>query len=309
MAPRTAPAKETASEMDQLFVQSLVLGLMQGGIYALLAVGLSLVFGILRVVNFGHGEFAMLGAFGAVFAVSTLGLPVWLGLAAAALVGAAVALATNALVLRPIYRARMRHKGEYSIIATFILSQFLIAAATLGFGTSYRNLPGLWNQNLNFFNYVFLSGNRLVAFLAALVLIGLLFFIVYRTNLGRAWRALTESPLGAAVVGVDVNRYANYAFMAAGAFAGVAAALLAPLLFVFPSMGVVALVKAFIVVIIGGMGSIGGALAAGLLLGVVEVMGTIYWASGYTDAYGFALMIAILLLRPQGLFGTRVRAL
>jgi len=295
--------------MSQLFWQSLVLGLLQGGIYALLAVGLSLVFGILRVVNFAHGEFATLGAFGAVFAVATLGLPVWLGLVAAGAVGAAVALATNVLVLRPIYRARMRQKGEYTIIATFMLSQFLIASAILAFGTSYRRLPGLWDRNLNLFDVVFVSGNRLVAFAAAMALVGLLFLIVYRTDIGRAWRALTENPLGAAVVGVDVNRFANYAFATAGAFAGVAAALLAPLLFVFPSMGVVVLIKAFIVVIVGGMGSIAGALIAGLMLGMVEVFGTVYGASGYTNAYGFLLMIAVLLLRPQGLFGRSVRAL
>lgn len=289
--------------MDQLFVQSLILGLLQGGLYALLAVGLSLVFGILRVVNFAHGEFAMLGSFAAFFAVTTLGMPVLAGLVAAAIAGALIAVLTNVIMLRPIYLSRMRQKGEYTIISTFMLSQFLIAAATLLFGTTYRKLPGLWDRNLNFFDYVYLSGNRLVAFGAAVMLIGLLFWIVYRTDIGRAWRALTQNPLGASVVGVDVHRYANYAFLVSGAFAGIAAALLAPLMFVFPSSGVVALVKAFIVVIIGGMGSIGGALAAGLLLGLVEVMGTIYVASGYTDAYGFALMIAVLLLKPSGLFG------
>lgn len=294
--------------MDQLLAQALLLGLLQGGLYALLAVGLSLVFGILRVVNFAHGEFAMLGSFAAVFATAMLGLPVWLGLVFAATAGALVALATNIVVLRPIYLSRMQQKGEYTIIATFMLSQFMIAAATVLFGTTYRRLPGLWDQNLNLFDFFYLSGNRLVAFAAAVVLIAGLFWIVYRTDLGRAWRALTQSPLGASVVGIDVHRQANYAFLVSGALAGIAAALLAPLMFVFPSSGTVALVKAFIVVIIGGMGSIGGALVAGLLLGMVEVLGTIYVASGYTDAYGFALMIAVLLLRPAGLFGKTGRA-
>jgi branched-chain amino acid transport system permease protein len=291
------------ASMTQLFIQSLLLGVLQGGLYALLAVGLSLVFGILRVVNFAHGEFAMLGSFAAVFAVGMLGLPVWMGLIAAAAAGAAVAFVTNIIVLRPIYLSRMRQKGEYTIIATFLLSQFLIAAATLSFGTTYRKLPGLWEKNLAIFDYLYLSGNRIVAFLAAIAMIGLLFFIVYRTDIGRAWRALTQNPLGAAVVGIDVNHYANLAFLASGAFAGLAAALLAPLMFVFPASGVIALVKAFVVVIIGGLGSIRGTLFAGLLLGVVEVLGTIYIDTGYSDAYGFALMIAVLLFRPTGLFG------
>jgi ABC-type branched-subunit amino acid transport system ATPase component/branched-subunit amino acid ABC-type transport system permease component len=261
--------------MTQLFLQTLLLGILQGGLYALLAIGLSLVFGILRVVNFAHGEFAMLGSFAAVFAAGVLGFPVWVGLIAAAAAGAAIALLTNLIVLRPIYLSRMQQKGEYTIIATFMLSQFLIAAATLAFGTTYRKLPGLWDQNLALFDMVYLSGNRIVAFVGALLLIGLLFLVVYRTDTGRAWRALTQNPLGATVVGIDVGRYANYAFLVSGAFAGVAAALLAPLMFVFPASGVMALVKAFIVVIIGGMGSIGGTLVAGLLLGVVEVLCTV----------------------------------
>lgn len=294
--------------MNQLLLQSIALGILQGGIYALMAIGLSLVFGVLRVVNFAHGEFAMLGSFGAYFAASQLGLPPAAAMVAAALVGGLVGLITNIFVLAPIYGSKLERKGEFTIVSTFVLSQLIIAAATVAFGTTYRKLPGLWNKNLSFFDMIFVSGNRIAAFAIAIVLVALLFWIIYRTNLGRAWRALTQSPLGAAVVGIDVRRYANYAFIVAGALAGVAASLLAPLLFVFPSSGVVTLTKAFIVVIIGGMGSIGGALVAGLLLGVIETFGTTWGASGYTDGYGFALMILILLWRPQGLFGQAGRA-
>lgn len=293
--------------MNQLILQSVALGVLQGGLYALMAIGLSLVFGVLRVVNFAHGEFAMLGSYGAYFAASQMGFPPPLAMVAAALAGGFAGLVTNTFVLSPIYGSKIERKGEYTIVATFVLSQLIIAAATVLFGTTYRKLPGLWNRNLNFFDTVFVSGNRIVAFSLAMLLVGLVFWIVYRTDLGRAWRALTQSQLGAAVVGIDVKRYATYAFVVSGALAGLAASLLAPLLFVFPSSGVVTLAKAFIVVIIGGMGSIGGALAAGLLLGVIETLGTIWGASGYTDAYGFTLMILVLLWRPQGLFGQKER--
>lgn len=293
--------------MDQLIYQSLALGILQGGLYALMAIGLSLVFGVLRVVNFAHGELAMLGSYGAYFASAQLGLPPPLAMVAAAFTGGMAGLVMNTLVLAPIYGSKIERKGEYTIVATFVLSQLVIAAATVLFGTTYRKLPGLWNKNLNFFDTIFVSGNRLVAFALAMLLVALVFWIVYKTDLGRAWRALTQSQLGAAVVGIDVKRYATYAFVVSGALAGVAASLLAPLIFVFPSSGVVTLAKAFIVVIIGGMGSIGGALVAGLLLGVIETMGSVWGASGYTDAYGFALMIGILLWRPQGLFGQKER--
>lgn len=293
--------------MNQLILQSVVLGILQGGLYALMAIGLSLVFGVLRVVNFAHGEFAMLGSYGAYFAVSKMGLPAPLAMVAAALVGGLAGLLTNSFVLGPIYGSKIERKGEYTIVATFVLSQLVIAAATVLFSTTYRKLPGLWNTNLNFFDTIFVSGNRIAAFGMSMVLVALVFWIVYRTNLGRAWRALTQNQLGAAVVGIDVKRYATYAFVVSGALAGVAASLLAPLLFVFPSSGVVTLAKAFIVVIIGGMGSIGGALVAGLLLGIIETLGTIWGESGYTDAYGFTLMILVLLWRPQGLFGQKER--
>ena len=201
----------------------------------------------------------------------------------------------------------MDNRDEFVVIATFMLCQFLIAAATIGFGADYRHIPGLWNHNLRLFNTIFLSGNRLAAFAAAIVTIAVLFFVVHRTDLGRAWRALTQSPLGAASVGIDTRRYADLAFAMAGALAGIAATLMAPLGILYPAFGVSAIVKAFVVVIVGGLGSIPGALVAGLLLGVIESFGSVYLSSGYTEAYGSLLMIFVLLVRPAGLFGISQR--
>lgn len=290
-----------------LLLQTLTLGILQGGLYALIAMGLSLIFGVLRAVNFAHGEMAMIGAYAAYFAVAALGLPLPLGIAAAGMAGGALGYLTNRFVLSPIYRRRMDNRDEFVVIATFLLSQFLIAAATLGFGTSYRRVPGFWNHNLRLFNVIFLSGNRLCAFAAAMLVVGILFYVVHRTDVGRAWRALTQNSLGAASVGIDVRRYADLAFATAGALTGIAAALMAPLGVVFPGLGVVVVVKAFVVVIVGGLGSIPGALVAGLLLGLVESLGSVYVSSSYTEAYGSLLMIAVLLLRPTGLFGIAQR--
>ena len=200
-----------------LVLQTVVLGILQGGLYALVAMGLSLIFGVLRAVNFAHGEIAMIGAYAAYFAVSALGLPLPLAIAAAGLAGGALGYVTNHFVLSPIYTRRMDNRDEFVVITTFLLSQFLIAAATLGFGTSYRRVPGFWNHNLRLFDVLFLSGNRLCAFAAAMLVVGILFYVVHRTDLGRAWRALTQNPLGAASVGIDVRRYADLAFATAGA--------------------------------------------------------------------------------------------
>ena len=286
-----------------LLLQTLTLGILQGGLYALMAMGLSLIFGVLRAVNFAHGEMAMFGAYAAYFAVAGLGAPLPLAIVAAGLAGSLIGYATNRFILAPIYKRRMDNRDEFVVIATFMLSQFLIAVATLGFGTAYRRVPGFWNYNLRLFNVIFISGNRLSAFAAAMLVVAALFYLVHRTDLGRAWRALTQNPLGAASVGIDVRRYADLAFATAGALTGIAATLMAPLGVVYPGLGVVVVVKAFVVVIVGGLGSIPGALVAGLLLGLVEALGSVYVSSSYTEAYGSLLMIAVLLCRPAGLFG------
>lgn len=286
-----------------LLAQTLTLGVLQGGLYALMAMGLSVIFGVLRAVNFAHGEMAMIGAYAAYFAIAALGLPLPLAIVAAGLAGGTVGFVTNRFILAPIYQQRMDNRDEFVVIATFMLSQVLIAAATLGFGTAYRRVPGFWDQNLRLFGVIFLSGNRLAAFAAAMLVVGGLFYVVHRTDVGRAWRALTQNPLGAASVGIDVRRYADLAFATAGALTGMAAALMAPLGIVYPGLGAVVVVKAFVVVIVGGLGSIQGALVAGLLLGVVEAAGSVYVSSSYTEAYGSLLMIAVLLYRPTGLFG------
>jgi len=295
--------------VSSLLLQALALGVLQGGLYALMATGLTLVFGVLRAVNFAHGEMAMLGAYGAFFAVATFGMPLPLAVLAAGLAGGLAGYLTNRLVLAPIYQLRMDNRDEFVVIATFMLSQFLIAAATIGFGTRYRHVPGFWNQNLRLFGTIFLSGNRIAAFAAAMVAVAVLFVVVHRTDVGRAWRALTQSPLGAASVGIGVRRYADLAFATAGALAGIAATLMAPLVVLHPAIGTDAVVKAFVVVIVGGLGSIPGSLVAGLLLGVVESLGSVYVSSGYTEAYGCLLMIVVLLVRPSGLFGTVRRSL
>lgn len=291
-----------------LFVQTVALGVFIGGVYALMAVGLSLIFGVLRIVNFAHGELAMLGSYGAVLSASALGLSPYIGLVAAFLVGAVVGYITNALFLRPVFQGNLERPGEFAIIVTFILSQLFLGAALILFGTRYRHFPDFWSADLNLGGWIHVSGDRVFAFAAAVVLIGALMWLVYFSDTGRAWRALTQQRQGAQVIGIDIMRYSNLAFAVGSGLAGVAAGMLAALYFVYPSSGNTVLVKSFIVVIIGGMGSIWGALWGGLALGLIETLGSVYVSSSYVDAYGFVLMIVVLLIAPQGLFGRKVRA-
>ena len=292
-----------------LLVQTIVLGLLTGGIYALIAAGLSLVFGVLRVVNFAHGAMAMLGAFAAYFATANTGVPALLGIPVAILAGGAVGYATNALLLRPVHQGKLQHPGEYVVIATFVLMQLILGAAIVGFGGTYRHSAGFWDSNLRISDWVAVSGNRVVAFVAAIGLLAGLLWAVYHTDLGRAWRALTQNRLGAQVSGLDVGRLSGYAFAAGAGLAAAGLTLMTPLFFVYPGSGSIVLMKGFVVVIVAGLGSIGGVLVGGLALGVVEALGTTYISSAYTDAYGFLIMIAIMMIYPLGIFGRSTRAL
>lgn len=294
----------------QLVLQTIVLGVLIGGIYALIAVGLSLISGVLRIVNFAHGGMFMLGGFTCYYLSTVLGLPQWVGVCGAFLASGMISCLLYVLLLRPIHSGRrVDRPEEYSLIVTFAVSLLLTAGAVAVFGGEYRQVEGMWNANLDLGGWIHFSGNRVAAFVGALLLVAALFWTVYRTDLGRGWRAVAQNQVGASVVGVSVPALAAAAFAASGGLAGTAGALLAPLFFVYPALGQLALIKGFAVMVIGGLGSIAGSLLAGLVLGLIEVFGSTYFDAAYRDAYGFILMVGVLLLRPNGLFGRQGRAI
>lgn len=290
----------------ELVSQTVVLGVVLGSIYGLLGAGLSLIFGVMRVVNFAHGAFSMVSGYAAYYAATTLGLPAVVALLAAVATGALCGYVTDAILLRPVHRGRVERPEEYTLILTFGLSILLTAAMLAVVGADFRSFPGYWDATLEL-GWFRITGNRAVALGVAVTLTALLWLLVYRTDIGRGWRALTQSPVGARVTGVDVVRLSRLAWCTAGALAGAAGGLLAPLYTVYPTSGDRALVKGFVVVILGGLGSISGPLAAGLMIGLVEAFGSVYGDSAYADAYGFGFMILVLLLIPTGLFGRKVR--
>jgi len=285
------------------FSQVFVLGTAIGGLYALMGVGLNLIFGVMRVANLAHGALYMVGGYAAYFAATRAHLPLALAMAVAVLASGAAGYALNATVLRPLYRQRLERPSEFVLIVTFALSLVASSAATVLFSSDYQKINGFWPVDLDLGGWAMISGDRVVAFAFALVLIAGLIWLVYFTDTGRGWRALAQSRSGAEIVGIDVFRLSNLAFATSGALAGAAGAILVPLYLAYPTMGSSALVKSFVVVILGGLGSIAGSLIAGFLLAWAEVFGSIYIDPAYSDLYGFSIMILVLLLRPNGLFG------
>lgn len=292
--------------MEQL-VQLLILGSLIGIVYALMALGLTLIFGVMRMVNFAHGEFYMLGSFAyALTAENLVGLPPYVALLTAPTAAFALGWLTHRTLLRaPPPFSRFRY-ADYMLIVTFALSIVLQNLAIVLSGGGYLKPPSLASGNL-VIGSLNVSGDRLVAAGVALLLMAALWLFMRRSFVGRSWRAVTQSPLGAQVVGIDADGTSRLAFATAAALAGAAGGLLAPLYLVYPTNGVPALTQGFVVVILGGLGSIPGSLIGGLLVGVTNALGTGYLSSAYSGVYGFILMTIVLLWRPRGLFGERTR--
>ncbi|MCC7281952.1 MAG: branched-chain amino acid ABC transporter permease [Acetobacteraceae bacterium] len=286
----------------ELLLQYLANGVVTGSTYVLVAVGLTLIFGILGVVNFAHGEFYMLGAYVGIFLAAQLGVPVLPALGLVLLFAAALGVATEAVLHRPL---RGRDQTA-SIISSFGLAVALQNAALLVFGPQPKLLRTDWTNVPIEIGPVFLPMQRALIPVAMVVTV-LCFHLVLRyTWTGRSLRAMAQHPILAQLCGVGVGRVAVVTFMVGAMLAGAAGMLMSAVFLVHPAVGNMIVLKAFTVVILGGMGSVDGAVAAGLLLGIAESLTAAYLGNELRDVLGFVLVILALLFRPQGLFGRAV---
>jgi branched-chain amino acid transport system permease protein len=284
-------------------LQLLISGLVIGVIYALIAMGLSLIFGVLEIVNFAHGEFYMLGAMGAYFLTTQLGLGYWPTIVAVTLGAACVGW-----VLYEGLLVTLRGESfERSILLTLGLSMVLQNSAVFLFTTTPRMITsGLTYSNL-VLGDVRVPVLRLYALGLGLAAFALFYFILYRTQVGKAMRGIAQSREAALMVGIDPRAVARLAVVIGIGLSGLAGAALAPVYAVHPLMGFSFVFKAFAIIIIGGLGNVSGAAIAAILLGVLESLIGGFLSQVLVDAFAFAAMILILLVRPQGLFGRGVR--
>jgi len=281
-----------------VFLQQVVNGLVLGSSYALVALGLTMIYGILYVANFAHGSIYMIGAFICYFGVTLLGVPYILSMLIAMILTGILGAAVERIVFRPLSNAPHATGFIGALGLLFVLENI----AAILWGHDFRNFPPIYSQVINIFG-VFLTLQRLFVIIATLFLIVLLSFIVQKTPLGRNMRAVAQDKRAAALVGINVYRVNTITFTLGSALAAAAGALLGPLFVVSPTMGTVPILKAFVVIILGGMGSIPGAILGGYLLGVVESLGAGYMSSKYMDLYAFVVLVLVLSFRPQGLMG------
>jgi len=282
----------------QLLGIQLVAGIALGAVYALLAIGLSLIFGMLTVVNFAHGAFFMVGAFLGVYFLGLTG-SFWFSLLLVPLATGAVGLVTERFLVRPLYGRGI----DYPLLLTFGLSYVLVDAMRFFFGieglpsSTPAELRGATNLGFGMF-----PTYRLFLIGAAALVIGLLWLFIEKTRYGLIIRAGARDPEIVRVLGIDVARVWLLVFCLGTAIAGLAGALAAPTRAVNPEMGITVLAESFVVTVVGGMGSLPGAVAAGLLVGIVFSFTSLF-APEYAELSIFVLMAVVLLVRPQGFFG------
>jgi branched-chain amino acid transport system permease protein len=293
-----------------LFLDLFSNGLIIGVFYALMAIGLSLIFGILKIVNFAHGEFYMVGAYVYTLAALALGLSPWLALPLAFVAGALVGLVVERLLMRPLYAGYGSWsvmRDEYAVIVTFGLSLLLINLVDKFVGPYGYKGPALISTARIALGPVLMSGHKLIAALVAIGVIVLVALVVRYSFWGRQIQAVAQNRLGASLAGIDPARASAIVFALAGGLAAISGALLANIFNPTPDVGVFPAIKSYVIVVLGGMGSVPGSIVASLVLGVLESFGGVYLSYQYRDTFGLMILILFLLFRPQGLFGERIR--
>ncbi len=279
------------------FLQQLFNALALGGVYALVALGLTLVYGVMRVPNFAHGGLYMLGAYLTYASLSGLGV----GYVPALLLAAAGVALLAAFMERAIFYPLRNAPHVHPMIAAIGVLFFLEAAVQLIWGPDFKQISEPVTGIVNL-GGVIITWQRLIVIVASVVVMLGLNYFLKRTLTGATLEAMSQNREGARLMGINTNRVGMLTFAISGALAAVAAALIAPINAVAPSMGEIMNLKVFAIIILGGMGSVPGAIVGAFLLAFSEVFGGFYISLDFADVIGFAMLVLVLALRPQGLF-------
>ncbi|QQK76607.1 branched-chain amino acid ABC transporter permease [Salicibibacter cibarius] len=283
--------------MDVL-AQQLFNGLTIGSVYALVALGLTLVYGILHVPNFAHGALYMVGGYVTLMSMTLLGMPYFVGMFIAILVVGVIAILMERLVFNQLRDSPPIHDK----IAAIGLLLFLETLIRVIWGSDYRSMTTPFSDDIVSFLGITVTTQRILIVVAAILVMIALQLFLKKTMVGASIVAMSQDREGAFLQGINANRVAMLTFFISGSLAAIAAALNSPINLVFPDMGHLVILKAFVIVIIGGMGSVPGAILGGYILGFSESLGATFISAEYSDIIAFVLLVIILTVKPQGLF-------
>lgn len=284
-----------------LLLQQVANGVMVGGIYGLMALGLTLIYGVLYIPNFALGHQAMIGAYITFFLVSLYGVNYFLAVAIAMVALAVLGMGIERVVFRPIKNAP--HVNAF--IAAFGLLFLLESSSLIVWGATYRKIDAPYEtQIIRLFGATLPLQRLMVVAVAVLIIVAIQLFL-NRTVAGTALRAVAQQREAALLVGIDSDRMASLTMAVGSALAAAAGGLIGPIILVFPTMGNLMIVKAFVIIILGGMGSVVGAIVGSFLLGLVESLAAGFISPSFKDLYAFLFLVVVLAVRPTGLFGAK----
>lgn len=285
-----------------MLLQQIINGLTIGGIYALVALGYSMVYSVLRIVNFAHGDIFMIGTFFGLTLCSSFGLPFYVSIIIAAILTAVLGCLIERLAYRPIHSK----DGMSVLIAALGVEIFLQNLARKIWGSETFSYTGKLKTITYNIGNITISNIQILIFALTVVLLIVLYLLIYKSKMGIAMRASSYNMTTARLMGINTNRVIVFTFAIGSVLAGVAGNLVGIYYdAVYASMGYSMGMKAFASAILGGIGSVPGAVLGGFLIGIVETLGTVYISSGYRDAYAFIVMIIILIVRPSGILGKK----
>jgi len=285
------------SSMDPIFFQTCINGFILGSLYLLVALGLTLIFSIMGVINFAHGEIFMLGGFATFFLREYYGVNFFFSLALAMGILAAFGVLIERMIFRPL-----RGEALNLLVISLGLSIVLQNLALIFWGPEEQSYLMGFQGVVHVFGMV-LSKERLVSFAISAVLVVALYLFIGRTKTGKALQAVAQDSEAAALQGININQINALTFGIGCALAAAAGSTMGPIFLVSPFMGMMPVVKAFIIIMLGGLGSVVGAVAGGLILGIAESFGATYLGATFQNMIGFILLMSLLIFKPLGLFG------
>ena len=283
----------------------LVIAILRGGLYALMAVGLSLVFGVMNIPNFAHGELYMFGAYTAYFAYTVFHIGPIPSILAAGILAFVLGMILEKGIFYPLRKRSKRQWVMNTFLVTLGMSIILQNLAKLSWGSTYHGITQYWQGSVRWLSSMAISMDRVVGFLIAVAVITTFFFFMKKTQTGRAIRAVSQDETGASLVGIDLNFIHTLTFALNAMLAGIAGACLLSINPAYPTMGLNPLYKSWFVAILVGMGNVGASIIGGLIVGLLETITYSYFGAGWQDVISLSIIILILLFKPRGLFGVK----
>lgn len=285
----------------------LVGGILRGGMYVLMAMGLSLVFGVMKIPNFAHGEFYMIGAYFAYFACAIWGLPPVLAIMVAGLGGFVCGAIIEKTTFYPLRKRSRKDWIMNSFLVTAGIAFILQNLTQALLGADFKGIPQYWGGSVTWFSGLNISIDRVVGFLIAMVSVGVFWIFLKKTKTGNAIWAVSEHETGAMLMGIELNHIHTLTFALSSMLAAIAGAALLSIIPAYPTMGLQPLYKSWFVVILVGLGNIEATIIGGFLVGLIEAMASFRLGAMWQDVVSLSIIILVLLFKPAGLFGKKLK--